>query len=159
MNSKSQLSDIKLLFQWAIVIGFSLTLNGCQVFVDMGLKSSTFEMYDARVEGTDLNFNLLLLPGYKENDPAYRYIIKYFENDRCTGQYFAADTLQYEVEGTWSLPEEDVLRIDLDDFVKADFHITKLDKITYLLETDANEHGLPIEPPTLPLKLFNRKIH
>ena len=147
------------MFQWAIVIGFSLMLNGCQVFVDMGLKSSTFEMYDARVEGNDLNFNVLLLSGYQENDPAYRYIIKYFENDRCTGQYFAADTLQYEVEGTWSLPEEDVLRIDLDDFVKADFHITKLDKITYLLETDANEHGLPIEPPTLPLKLFIRKIH
>ncbi len=147
------------MFQWAIVIGFSLMLNGCQVFVDMGLKSSTFEMYDARIEGTDLNFNTLLLPGYQENKSAYRYIIKYFENDRCTGQYFAADTLQYEVEGTWSLPEEDVLRIDLDDFVKADFHITKLDKITYLLETDANEHGLPIEPPTLPLKLFIRKIH
>lgn len=159
MNRNTNPSAFNLLCISAMAVGFSCLLNGCQVFVDLGLKSSTFEMYDARVEGTDLNFNLLLLPGYKENDPAYRYIIKYYDNDRCTGEYYAADTLQYEVEGTWSLPEEDLLRIDLDDFVKADFHITKLDKITYLLETEANEHGLPIEPPTLPLRLFNRKIY
>lgn len=142
----------------AVAVLFSL-FSGCEVFVDLGLKSSTFEMYDAQIPGNDLNLNILLLPGYEENDPQYRYIIKYYDNDRCTGQYYAADTLNYEVEGTWSLPEPDVLRIDLDQFVDGDFKITKLDKITYLLETDANTHGLGIEPPTLPLKLYNRKVY
>jgi hypothetical protein len=135
------------------------SFSGCEVFVDFGLKTSTFEMYDARLPNSDLNWNTLLLPGYQENNPHYRYIVKYHDNDRCTGEYYAADTLQYEVEGTWTLIERDVMRLQLDAFVDGDFKISKLDKITYLLETDVNKHGLPIDPPTLPLKLYNRKIY
>lgn len=148
------------------VIGFSVIMmaavvsfSGCEVFVDLGLKTSTFEMYDARLPNSDLNWSTLLLPGYKENDPSFRYLIHYYDNDRCTGSYYAADTLQYEVEGTWSLLEPDVMRLQLDDFVDGDFNITKLDKTTYLLETESNKHGLPIDPPTLPLKLYNRKVY
>lgn len=136
-----------------------LGISGCETFVDLGLKSSTFEMYRAIIPGSDFNYNLLLLPGYQENDPAYRYIIKYYDNDRCTGEYYAADTLHHMVEGTWSLPEPDVLRIDIDAFVDGDFKITKLDRVTYLLETEENTHGLGIDPPTLPLKLYNRKMY
>lgn len=142
-----------------IGIGVISSFSGCEVFVDFGLKSSTFEMYRAIIPGNDLNLNIILLPGYVENDPSYRYIIKYYDNDRCTGEYYAADTLNYSVEGTWSLPEPDVLRLDIDKFVDGDFKITKLDKITYLLETDANTHGLGIDPPQLPLTLYNRKVY
>jgi hypothetical protein len=63
------------------------------------------------------------------------------------------------VEGTWSLSEPDVVNMDLDQFVDAQFKITKLDKVTYVLETESNLHGLPIEPPTLPLLMYNRKLH
>jgi len=142
--------------------GFVLAVflfSGCEVFVDFGLKSSTFEMYDALLPGSDVNLNTLLLPGYIEDNPQYRYIVKYHDNDRCTGEYYAADTLQYEVEGTWTLIERDVMRLQIDAFVKGDFKISKLDKTTYLLETESNEHGLGTNPPTLPLKLYNRKIH
>ena len=100
-----------------------------------------------------------MLPGYQANNPDFKYIIKYYGNDRCTGEYFAGDTLQYLVEGTWSLPEPDVLRINLDQFVDAEFKISKLDKVTYLLVTESNAHGLPIEPPTTPLHMYNRKLH
>lgn len=135
------------------------SFSGCEVFVDFGLKSSTFELYGSEIPGSDLNLMELMLQGYKENDPNYRYIIHYYDHDRCTGQYYAADTLKYEVEGTWSLPKSDVLRIKLDKFVDGDFKITKLDKITYLLKSEANAHGLPIDPPTTPLNLYNRKLY
>ena len=138
----------------------SLFLNGCEVFVDLGLKTSTFELYDSHIPGGTLNMMEVLLDDYDRNDPAYRYIINYYDNDKCVGRYYAADTLNYEVEGTWSLPEPDVLRIDLDQFVDGDFKITKLDKVTYLLESDANTHGFSFLPdPTLPLQLYTRKVH
>ena len=129
-------------------------ISGCEVFVDFGLKSSTFELYESRIPGNELNMLTLMLPGYQPDNPDFRYIVKYFDNDRCAG-----DTLQYTVEGTWTLPEPDVLRMNLDQFVDADFKITKLDKVTYLLKSEANAHGLPIEPPTTPLHMYNRKLH
>ncbi len=135
------------------------TISGCEVFVDFGLKSSTFELYESKIPGNELNMLTLMLPGYQANNPDFKYIIKYYGNDRCTGEYFAGDTLQYLVEGTWSLPEPDVLRINLDQFVDAEFKISKLDKVTYLLVTESNAHGLPIEPPTTPLHMYNRKLH
>lgn len=135
------------------------TMSGCEVFVDFGLKSSTFELYDSRIPGNELNMMTLMLQGYQPDNPEFRYIVKYYDNDRCTGEYYAADTLKYMVEGTWSLPEPDVLRIDLDNFVDGDFKISKLDKITYVLESESNAHGLPIQPPTTPLVMYNRKIY
>ena len=143
----------------SLILTVAVALSGCEVFVDFGLKSSTFELYYSQIPGNDLNMMTLMLPGYQPDNPAFRYVIHYYDNDRCTGSYYAADTLKYTVEGTWSLPEPDVLRIDLDAFVDGDFKISKLDKVTYLLTTESNAHGLPIEPPTTPLHLYNRKIY
>ena len=141
---------------------FGLTIlgqSGCEVFVDMGLKMSTFELYDSRIPGNDFNMLMLMLPGYQPNNPDFRYIVQYHDNDLCTGEYYAGDTLQYTVEGTWSLSEPDVLNMNLDQFVDAQFKITKLDKVTYLLKTEENAHGLPLDPPTTPLHMYNRKLH
>lgn len=149
--------------RFLVIIAISLSafcFSGCEVFVDFGLKNSTFELYYAKIPGgDDENMMELMIFGYQTDNPDYRYIVNYFDDDRCTGRYYAADTLKYEVEGTWSLPESDVLRIRLDGFVDGDFKITKLDKITYLLKSDANAHGLPIQPPTTRLHLYNRKLH
>lgn len=143
------------LFTLVSVVSFS----GCEAFVDLGLKMSTFELYESRFPGSELNLLTLMLPGYQVDSAGFRYIVNYYDNDRCTGEYYAADTLQYMVEGTWSLSEPDVLNMNLDQFVNAQFKITKLDKVTYLLETESNAHGLPIEPPTSPLIMYNRKLH
>ena len=150
----------KKTFSLLVLFIASISFSGCEVFVEFGLKNSTFELYDSRIPGSPLSPNMLtlILPGYQPDNPDFRYIIKYYENDKCTGEYFAADTLQYTVEGTWSLLESDILRIDLDQFVDAEFHISKLDRSTFLLKTDANVHGLDIEPPTFPLHLYNRKL-
>ena len=85
------------------VIGLALVvLNSCEVIVDFGLKDATYELYEARIPGEfEGNALHLMLPGYVENDPAYRYIIHFYDNDRCTGTYYAADTVNYEVEGSW----------------------------------------------------------
>ncbi len=137
----------------------SLLLSGCEVFVDFGLKNTTLEMYESHIPGTVGNMSVLLLPDYEPDNPDYRYIIHFFGGDRVTGTYYAADTLNYVVEGTWSLSGPDVLRVDLDAFIDADFLITKLDKHTYLLKTESNAHGLPFGPPTTPLHLYNRKVY
>jgi hypothetical protein len=154
------MNTIRYLFGYFILVSVVIaSFFGCEVFVDFGLKSSTFELYHSEIPGNELNMMTLMLQGYQPNNPKFRYIIKYYDNDRCTGQYYAADTLKYEVEGVWSLPKPDVLRIKLDNFVDGDFKITKLDKITYLLKSESNAHGLPIQPPTTSLYLYNRKLY
>ncbi len=141
-----------------MVVGSVSLFSGCEVFVDFGLKNTAMELYEARIPGSSLQMMPVMIWGYQSNNPDYRYIIHFFEDDRCTGSYYAADTLQYVVEGVWSLPSADVLRIQLDAFVNADFNISKLDRRTFLLETEANAHGLPIEPARVPLHLYNRKV-
>jgi hypothetical protein len=121
-----------------LLIGL-MSLSSCDVIVDFGLKDTTQELYDARIP--DLGaYNTLpgILPGYQENDPSYRYLINFYSNDKCVASYYAADTLNYEVEGTWSLPKHDVLRIDLDEYVDGDFLMTKLEKDVFYLTTDYN---------------------
>jgi len=55
-----------------------LAFSGCAVFVDFGLKDAAFENYDAIIPGFGTNLNTILLPGYVEDNPDYRYIVKYF---------------------------------------------------------------------------------
>ena len=141
------------------VVLFCTAFSGCEVFVDFGLKNTTLEVYDARIPGNELELMTLMVNGYQMDNPSYRYIVHFYDGDRVTGTYFAADTVKYEVEGTWSLPEADILRIDLDSFVDGDFLITKLDKNTFLLKTESNALGLPIQPETTPLDMYIRKVH
>lgn len=120
-------------------MGLSIIATSCQVFVDFGLKDTTQELYDARIPGLGPNNTLPgILPGYEQNNPSYRYLINFFGNNRCVATYYAADTLNYEVEGTWSLPKHDVLRVDLDQYVDGDFQMTKLEKDVFFLSTDNN---------------------
>jgi hypothetical protein len=128
--------------------------SGCETFTDLGLKTATWSLYDIRTPNADYNLMTLRMPDYRENDPAYRYIIYFGDNDRCTGTYIAADTVNYQVEGTWSLPEHDILRIALDGVVDGDFLITKLERHTFFLTTEQNYHGLPIEPPYFPMDMY-----
>jgi hypothetical protein len=142
-----------------ITLSSAFWFNSCEVIVDFGLKDSTYELYDARIPGQfEGNALHLMLPGYVENDPAYRYIIHFYDNDRCTGTYYAADTLNYEVEGTWSLPGHDVLRIDLDNYSDGDFLMTKLEKDVFLLSTDENYIDI-IQPDTIPLDFYIKRTH
>ena len=114
-------------------------LSSCEVFVDFGLKDTTQELYDARIPQLgQVNTLPVILPGYQQNDGNYRYLINFYGINRCVCSYYAADTLNYEVEGTWSLPKHDVLRIDLDEYVDGDFQMTKLEKDIFLLTTDNN---------------------
>ena len=142
------------------VIGSALVvLNSCEVIVDFGLKDATYELYEARIPGEfEGNALHLMLPGYVENDPAYRYIIHFYDNERCTGTYYAADTVNYEVEGTWSLPMHDVLRIALDNYADGDFLMTKLEKDVFFLSTDVNLLNI-IQPDTIPLDFYIKRSH
>ena len=156
--SKTRFRNRLLIRSLAFLVSV-ISFSGCEVFVDFGLKFSSFELYESRFPGSDLNLLTIMLPGYQVDSAGFRYIVNYYDNDRCTGEYYAADTLNYMVEGTWSLSEPDLVNMDLDQFVDAQFKITKLDKVNYILETESNLHGLPIEPPTLPLIMYNRKLH
>jgi hypothetical protein len=142
-----------------LVVLYGLVFTSCEVIVDFGLKDATFELQDARIpdqfEGSVL---FLLFPGYQANNPDYRYMIHFYDGDRCTGTYYAADTVNYEVEGTWSLPQHDVLRIDLDQYVNGDFLMTKLEKDLFFLTSDENYINI-IQPDTIPLNMYIKRYH
>ena len=141
-----------------VAIGFSIIATSCQVFVDFGLKDTTQELYDARIPQLGPNNTLPgILPGYEENNPAYRYRINFFGNDKCVATYYAADTVNYEVEGTWSLPNHDVLRIDLDQYVDGDFKMIKLEKDIFFLSTD-NNYIEAFDSDSVPFQMYIRRI-
>lgn len=133
--------------------------GGCTTFTDLGLKNATWQLFDIRIGGTDFNAMVLRMEDYRENDPRYRYIIHFHADDKVTGTYYAADTLNYEVEGKWSLPEHDVLRIELDGVVNGDFLITKLERHVFFLTTEKNYHGLELEPPYFPMDMYIRRSY
>lgn len=140
-------------------MAFVVGMTACEVIVDFGLKNATFQLYDARIpDGYEGNAMELMMPGFQDNNPDYRYIIHFYGNDRCTGAYYAADTLNYEVEGTWSLPKHDVLRIDLDDYVDGDFLMTKLEKDVFYLTSDANIIHF-VNTDTIPLNMYIQRTH
>ena len=142
-----------------VALAISIGVAGCEAIVDFGLKNSTYELVDARIpSGFEGNAMFLMMPGYEENNPAFRYVIHFQENDLCTGSYYAADTLNYEVEGTWSLPKHDVLRIDLDHYVDGDFLMTKLEKDLFYLSSDENFINI-IQPDTIPLRMYIKRSH
>jgi len=137
----------------------SLGMSGCETFTDFGLKNAQWRLYNLKTDGSQLNLLVLRLQDYRENDPAYRYIIHFHGNDRCTGTYYAADTVNHESEGTWSLPRHDVLRINL-DVVNGDFDIEKLERHVFHLSTDKNFHGLEgVEPPYFPMDMYIERFY
>ena len=142
-----------------VAVALSVIATSCEVIVDFGLKNSTYELYEARIPGEfEGNALHLMLPGYVEHDPGYRYVIHFDDNDRCSATYYAADTVNYEAEGTWSLPKHDVLRIDLDHYADGDFLMTKLEKDIFFLTTDVNFINI-IQPDTIPLDFYIRRSH
>lgn len=144
---------------YALFTAFALVFSSCESFTDLGLKNATWELYDMRIDGSTINVMPFRIPDYKENDPTYRYLIHFYGDGRCTGTYYAADTLNYEVEGTWDLLEHDILQIALDGVVDGDFLITKLERHVFFLSTDKNFHGLPIEPPYFALDMYIKRSY
>jgi hypothetical protein len=134
-------------------------LSGCETFTELGLKNATWELYDMRIDGSTINVMPFRIPDYKENNPAYRYLIHFQGDGKCTGTYYAADTLNYEVEGIWDLPQHDVLRIALDGVVDGDFLITKLERHVFFLSTDKNYHGLALEPPYFAWDMYIKRSY
>lgn len=132
--------------------------NGCKTIVDFGLKNATFELYDARSSAFNFVLMEFILSGYKSYDPAYRYMVHFLDNDVCTGDYYAADTLSYHVEGTWKLIDSETLFINLDHYVNGSFHMQKLDHNTFLLSTDENILTL-FGTDTIPLEMHIRRTH
>jgi hypothetical protein len=141
-----------------MVVMVAFTWAGCETFTDLGLKNANWELYNIRTPNADYNLMAIRMPDYRDNDPAYRYHIQFYDGDRCTGTYYAADTINYEVEGTWSLPEHDVLRIKLDGVVDGDFLISKLESQVFFLSTEKNYHGIVgLEPAFFPMDMYIKR--
>ena len=141
-----------------VTICLALVVASCEVFVDFGLKGTTQELYDARLPVLEGNTLPAILEGYEEGNPSYRYLINFYGDNKCIGSYYAADTLNYEVEGTWSLPKHNVLRIDLDAYVDGDFLMTKLEKDVFYLSTDDN-YIEAFDSDSVPFQMYIRRHH
>jgi len=144
----------------ALILGFSavLVLGGCATMVDFGLRNASYELYDTRSEVINFVMMEVVLPGYRSHNPAYRYMVHFLDNDVCTGAYYAADTLNYSVEGEWRLIDDETLFIHLDRYVNGTFHMEKLDKNTFLLSTDKNIIDIGITD-TIPLDMRIRRSY
>jgi hypothetical protein len=139
-----------------VFLASMLILGACATMVDFGLRNANYELYDTRIEGLSFVLMEVVLPGYVSHDPAYRYMVHFLDNDVCTGDYYAADTLNYSVEGEWRLIDDETLFIHLDEYVNGTFHMEKLDKNTFLLSTDQNIINF-IETDTVSLEMRIRR--
>lgn len=146
------------IFAFGVALIVAVGTTGCETFTDLGLKNANWELYNIQTPNADYNLMAIRMPDYRDNDPAYRYYIQFYEDDRCTGTYYAADTVNYEAEGTWTLPDHDILRIKLDGVVDGDFQITKLESQVFFLTTDKNYHGIEgLEPAFFPMDMYIRR--
>ncbi len=128
------------------VVFFSLLMaamvfmgSGCVKLQNKVLIKGTWELVNYRIDTSAHNFMETVLPSYNNPPGCCKYLIDFQDNDKVVGNYYVNDTLNYSIEGTWSLDEKSTLVIDLDKYVDGTFDIDRQNRKTYQLTSDKNK--------------------
>lgn len=115
----------------------SVSVSSCVKIQNKVLLKGTWELVNYKFDTLSLNYMTVILPGYTQGGDCCRYMIDFKDNDVVTGTYYVNDTVNYTVDGTWSLDEKSTLVIDLDNYVDGTFDIERENRTTYYLTTDS----------------------
>jgi hypothetical protein len=123
------------LFAFATI---TISLSSCVKIQNKVLMKGTWELVSYKLDTIDRNYMEVILPGYVPSTSSCRYMIDFKDNDVVTGSYYVADTLNYTVDGTWSLDEKSTIVVSLDKYVDGTFEVDRENRKTYYLTTDSN---------------------
>lgn len=112
--------------------------TGCVKLQNRVILKGNWELVNYKLDTINRNYMEVVLPSYDNPPGCCKYMIDFQDNDKCVGTYYVNDTVNYTVEGTWSLDEKNELFIDLDKYVNGTFHIDRQNRKDYVLETDQN---------------------
>ena len=148
-------SRYALLCLFALVF-ITVSHSSCVKLQNKVLIKGTWELVfyslDYKNDTTGINF-MQTLPGYTQSADCCRYMIDFKDDGLVTGNYYVLDTLNYSVDGTWSLDEKSMLQIKLDKYVDGLYEIDRQNRKNYVLTTDENTLTIGGNPLVLPVKL------
>lgn len=122
-----------------LALGFiTLSLSSCVKLQNKVLIKGTWELVYYKLDTVDRNYMEVILPGYNVEGNNPKYLIDFKDDGLVTGNYYVQDTLNYSVDGTWSLDEKSMLQIKLDKYVDGLYEIDRQNRKTYVLNTDVN---------------------
>lgn len=122
-----------------LALGFiTVSLSSCVKLQNKVLIKGTWELVYYKLDTVDRNYMEVILPGYTEPGNNPKYMIDFKDDGLVTGNYYVQDTLNYSVDGTWSLDEKNMLQIKLDKYVDGLFEIDRQNRKNYVLTTDVN---------------------
>lgn len=122
-----------LLFSFLSLVGTS-----CVKLQNKVIMKGEWELVYYQLDTTKANFMDLILPSYNTPPGCCKYMIDFQDNDKVMGYYYVQDTLNYSVEGTWSLDKKSTLYIALDKYVDGTFDVDRENRRNYTLTTDKN---------------------
>lgn len=122
-----------------LALGFiTISLSSCVKLQNKVLIKGTWELVYYKLDTVDRNYMEIILPDYTVEGNNPKYMIDFKDNGLVTGNYYLKDTLNYTVDGTWSLDEKNMLQIDLDQYVDGLYEIDRHNRKNYTLTTDVN---------------------
>ncbi|CAN5294897.1 hypothetical protein BH09BAC1_BH09BAC1_28100 [soil metagenome] len=121
----------------SILVIITLTTS-CVKIQNMVIMKGDWELVNYKLDTSSTNFMLSVLPSYENPPGCCKYKIDFQDNDKVVGTYFVNDTVNYRVEGTWSLDEKSKLYINLDKYVNGIFDVDRQNRKTYQLTTQVN---------------------
>ncbi len=134
----------------------TVSLSSCVKIQNRVLIKGTWELVnyslDYKTDTTGHNF-MEILPGYTQSGDCCRYMIDFKDNGLVTASYYVLDTLNYTVDGTWSLDEKSMLYINLDQYVDGLYEIDRQNRKNYIMTTDSNTLSLGSARFVAPVKM------
>ena len=88
------------------------------------------------LNGGKTNLMYTILPDY--NAGSSKYLVYFGEDDRCTAQYYVNETINYAVEGTWTLVDKNHIYIELDAYVKGIFELEEQSSTEMIMYAEEN---------------------
>lgn len=126
-----------------VVFSIVASLFSCAKFQHNFIMNGKWELVSAYNNNDySINFLNVILPGFNAGGDCCHYIIDFQDQGKAFGFYYSNDTLVYEVQGTWDVPEKNHLYVDLDRYVNGDFLIDRTDHRKYKLTTDSNSANI-----------------
>ena len=112
------------------------TCTSCYKVKEIFIMKGEWVVNSVELDGGKTNMMYTILPDYHTDNS--RYVVYFGDEDRCTGQYYIDDNLNYAVEGTWALIDKHHIYIELDNYVKGVFELEEQSRTEMIMYAEQN---------------------